>query len=140
MAITTGVAGKLCTLGITTLGVEALLAQSDVFTFTGNQGTIDLTNRDSDWWAEHISGIRDWEISGEGLYIYNDLCFRKLLYHYTARTPTTLACKLILSDGTYYLSGTCTLTNLTLPAPHADKATASFSLKGTGALTPTPTS
>ena len=133
---TKGVAGKLCTLSIE----GSLLAESETFTFTGNQGTIDLTNRDSDWWAEHISGIRDWEISGDGLYIYNDLAKRKLLYHYTARSPATLSCILTLADGVLTLSGECTLTTISLPAPHADKAAISFSLKGTGALTPAPLS
>ncbi len=134
--MTEGIAGILCTLSIE----GSLLAENQGFTFTGNQGTIDLTNRDSAWWAEHIPGIRDWEISGEGLYIYNDLAKKKLLNHYTARSPATLTCILTLADGSTTYSGECTVTTFSLPAPPHDKAGFSFSLKGTGALTPSPAS
>jgi len=131
-----GVPGKLCTLSID----GALLAESETFTPTLNQAEIDVTNRDSDWWHEALQGLRDWEISGDGLYIFNDLAKKKLMSHYTTRSPATLTCILTLSDGTLTLEGECILTTISLPAPFADKATISFSLKGTGALTPTPAS
>ena len=134
--MTLGVAGKLCTLSVE----GSLLAESETFTFTMNQETIDLTNRDSAWWREFISGLRDWEISGDGLYIYNDLAKKKLEYHLTARSPATLTVILTLSDGSNTMNGECILTNLTYPAPHADKASISFTLKGAGALTASPLS
>ena len=134
--MTLGVSGILCTLSIE----GALLAENQGFTFTGNQGTIDLTNRDSNWWAEFLPGIRDWEISGDGLYIYTDLAKKKLQTHYFTRTPATLTCILTLADGAATFTGECILTNFTLPAPPHDKAGYTFTLKGTGALTPSPAS
>ena len=134
--MTLGVSGSLCTLSIE----SALLAESETFTFTMNQETIDLTNRDSSWWREAISGLRDWEISGDGLYIYNDLAKKKLEYHYTARSPATLTVILTLSDGSNTMNGEVILTSLTYPAPHADKASISFTLKGAGTLTASPVS
>ena len=130
--MTQGVSGSLCTLSIE----GSLLAESENFSIVMNQETIDLTNRDSSWWREFISGLRDWEISGDGLYIYNDTAKQKLQLHYTGRSPATLTCILTLSDGTIPMTGECILTNLTYPAPHADKATISFTLKGAGALSP----
>lgn len=134
--MTLGVSGSLCTLSIG----GALLAESETFTFTGNQAEIDLTNRDSQWWHEAISGLRDWEISGDGLYIYNDLAKKKLMFHYTTRSPSTLTIILTLSAGVITLTGECILTTISLPAPHADKATISFTLKGAGILESTPVS
>lgn len=130
MAVSTGVSGNLCTLSIE----GSLLAESRTFTLTMNQAIIDLTNRDSNWWSQFIAGIRDWEISGDGLYIYNDLAKRKLQDHYITRAPASLTVILTLSAGVITMSAECILTNLTYPAPHDDAATISFTLKGTDAL------
>ena len=134
--MTLGVAGILCTLSVE----GSLLAESETFTLTRNQETIDLTNRDSAWWRESISGLRDWEISGEGLYIYNDLAKKKLDYHVNARSPATLTIILTLADGSNTVTGEAIVTNLTYSAPPHDKASASFTLKGAGALTASPVS
>ena len=130
MAVTSGVSGSLCTLSIE----GALLAESRTFTPTFNQATIDLTNRDSGWWSQFLAGVRDWEISGDGLFIFSDLARRKLEYHYVARSPATLTCILTTSDGAHTLTGECILTSLTYPAAHDDAATISFTLKGTDEL------
>ena len=149
MAVSTGTSGKLCTLQIE----GAAIAESRTFTLTQNQAVIDLTNRDSAWWSQFIAGIRDWEISGDGLYIYNDLARRRLQWHYSARNPVVLDIILTLPwheavigphapvaplYGKVVFTAKCILTNLTYPAPHDDGATISFTLKGTDALTPVP--
>ncbi len=134
MAVSSGVSGNLCTLSINVGGGGALLAESRNFTLTMNQATIDLTNRDSAWWSQFIAGMRDWEISGDGLYIYNDVAKKRLQNHYISRTPATLTVILTLSAGVITMTAECILTNLTYPAPHDDAATISFALKGTDAL------
>lgn len=134
MAISAGVSGNLCTLSIDVGAGGVLLAESRNFTLTMNQAIIDLTNRDSAWWSQFIAGMRDWEISGDGLYIYNDLAKGRLQNHLISRTPATLTVILTLSDGTRTVNGECILTNLTYPAPNDDAATISFTLKGTDAL------
>lgn len=130
MAVSAGVSGDLCTLSI----VGSFLAESRNFTLTMNQALIDLSNRDSAWWSQFIQGMRDWEISGDGLYIYNDLAKAKLQNHYINRTPLTLTCILTLSAVNRTMTGECILTVLTYPAPHDDAATITFTLKGTDAL------
>ena len=149
MAVSTGTSGKLCTLTIE----GAAIAESRTFTLTQNQAVIDLTNRDSAWWSQFIAGIRDWEISGDGLYIYNDLARRRLQHHYSHRNPVELDIILTLPwheavvgphapaaplYGKVVFTAKCILTNLTYPAPSDDAATISFTLKGTEALTPVP--
>ena len=146
MAVSTGVSGSLCTLGwegaLGAAGGEGLelLAESRTFTLTENQALIDLTNRDSNWWSQFIAGIRDWEISGDGLYIYSDIARRRLQYHYTHRIPAQLTVVLTLAAGVYVFTAHCILTNFTYPAPHDDAATISFTLKGTDELISVPVS
>lgn len=142
MAVSTGVSGNVCMLSIgDALGGNLQpVGESRNFTLTENQATIDLTNRDSNWWSQFIAGIRDWEISGDGLYIYNDISRRRLQDHYVTRTPTQLAVTLLLAAGVYTLTAHCILTNLTYPNPHDDAATISFTLKGTDALVSQPLS
>ncbi len=130
MAASSGVGGILCTFSIK----GSLLAESRNFTPTMNQALIDLSNRDGAYWAQFIAGMRDWEISGDGLYIYNDLAKQKLQNHYINRTPATLTCILTLSAANRTLTGECILTVLTYPAPHDDAATITFTVKGTDAL------
>ena len=134
MAARSGVSGNLCTLSINVGAGGALLAESRTFTLAMNQAIIDLTNRDSAWWSQFIAGIRDWEVSGDGLYIYNDLAKKRLQNHYITRVPATLTVILTLSAGIITMTAECILTNLTYPAPHDDAATISFTRKGTDAL------
>lgn len=131
MAISTGVSGVLCTLSIE----GSLLAESQNFSLTLNQALIDLTNRDTSFWQNSISGRRDWAVDGDGLYISGDLAKKYLQYHYTNRSPATLTLILTLADGTITMTGEAILTNLTFPGPHEDAATITFSLSGTDALT-----
>ncbi len=126
------VSGNLASLSIE----GAVLAENRNFNLTLNQALIDTTSRDSSWWQDSLAGIRDWEISGDGLYIFNDLAYRKLMYHYTNRSPATLTVILTLADGTITVTGECILTTLSEPSPHDDAGTLSFTLKGTGILTP----
>ena len=142
MAKTKGVSGNVCMLHIADAAGGNLLpvAESRTFTLTQNQALIDLTNRDSNWWSQFIAGIRDWEISGDGLYIYNDLARRRLQTHYTTRVPAQLTITLMLAAGVYVFTAHCILTNLTYPNPHDDAATESFTLKGTDELVSVPAS
>lgn len=142
MAVSTGVSGNVCMLHIAdALGANLQpVAESRNFTLTENQALIDLTNRDSNWWSQFIAGIRDWEISGDGLYIYNDIARRRLQNHYMTRIPAQLTITLMLSAGIYVFTAHCILTNLTYPAPHDAEATISFTLKGTDALESLPLS
>ncbi len=126
------VSGNLASLSIE----GAVLAENRNFNLTLNQALIDTTSRDSSWWQNSLAGIRDWEISGDGLYIFNDLAYRKLLFHYTDRSPATLTVILTLADGTITVTGECILTNLTESMPHDAEAGMSFTLKGTSILTP----
>ena len=128
---TSGVVGKLMTLSID----GNSLAESRDFTLTENQEEIDLTNRDSAWWKESTPGLRDWSISGSGLYIYNDHARQLLDWHWHDHTPSFLTIVVTMADGTITKTGSAYVTNITYPGPHAGAAEISFSLRGTHALT-----
>lgn len=119
-----------------TLSIEGnALAESRDFTLSQGQEEIDLTNRDSAWWKESIPGLRDWTISGGGLYIYNDPARQLLDWHWHDRTPSFLTIIITMADGTITKTGEAFVTNITYPGPHAGAAEISFTLRGTHALT-----
>ena len=37
-----------------------------------NNDLIDITSKDSDWWKEYLSGLRDWTIECNGLFLVDD--------------------------------------------------------------------
>lgn len=121
-------------LSVVTIEGSVLAVDKDA-TLTLNQAIMDTTARDSDWWEEGLAGLRGWEISGNSLYSDNELARKKLDYHYTARSPSTLSVIFAYADGTIVRSGEANLTNLTLTSPAHDAATYTYTLKGTGALT-----
>ena len=125
-----GVTGSLCTLSIE----GQALAESREFTLSQGQQEIDLTNRDSSWWQESTPGIRDWTISGSGLYIYNDAAAQLLDWHWHDRTPSFLTIIITMSDGTVTKTGECYVTNITKPGVHDAEATVTFTLRGTHEL------
>jgi predicted secreted protein len=127
---TSGVTGVLMTLSIE----GQALAESRDFSLTQNQESIDLTNRDSSWWKESTPGLRDWNISGGGLYIYNDHARQLLDWHWHDRSPSFLTIVITMADGTITKQGEGFVTNITYPGPHAGAGEISFALEGTHEL------
>jgi predicted secreted protein len=128
----TGVTGKLMTL---TIEGDAL-ANTRNFTLTGNQDTIDTSNRDGDSWREFIIGLKEWSIDFDGLYIYSDVAYAILMEHYSTGTPASLTCIITMPDSDTF-SGECTLETFSLTGPFDEVLTLSGTLKGTGALADT---
>ena len=128
---TTGVSGLSFTLSAET----AALAESRNFTLNMSQGLIDITSRDSSQWREVLAGTREWSIDFDGLWVYNDLAKKYIMYHYTDHSPATLT--IVLTDANAItFTGECYVESLTLPAPYEDVATFSGTLRGTSTLTP----
>ena len=124
------VAGKLMTI---TLDATALAFSRD-FSVSLDTETIDITSRDTSWWRKLLRGMRSWSISGSGLYSSSDPGKKVLQDWYDDATDASIAVILTLADGTITLTRTGLLTNLSYDGPHADAATYSFSIEGTGAL------
>lgn len=130
MAVTAGVTGHSAVLSIE----GAALAESTEFSLHFGQAMADMTNRDSNYWRQLLTTIRDWSISGSGLYIYNDLAKKYLFDHWNARTLPTLTAIFTFADGTVTATGEVIVTSLDVANPHDGPATISFTLEGTDAL------
>jgi len=125
------IAGKLMVISLD----GAALAYSRDFSISLDMETIDITSRDTSWWKKLLRGMRSWSISGSGLYSSDDPGKKVLQNFHDDATDAVIAVILVLADGTIELSGDGILTNLSYDGPHADAATYSFSIEGTGALT-----
>ena len=125
------VAGKLMAITLDGTG----LAYSRDFSVSLDTETIDITSRDTAWWRRLLRGMRSWSISGSGLYSASAAGKQVLQAWYNDSTDAAIAVVLTLADGTITLGGDGILTNLSYDGPHADAATYSFSIEGTGALT-----
>lgn len=132
---TSGVAGKLMSLQIE----GNALAEARDFTLNYGQEEIDLTSKDSGWWKESKPGLRDWAITGTGLYIYNDWARRLLDLHYHDRSPDFLDIILTMAyaeggSANVTKEGKCYITSISFTGPYGGAAEASFTLRGTHEL------
>lgn len=131
MGKSAGIEGVLAALTIN----GAACAESQNFSLRLGQALVDLTNRDSAYWRQLVSSTREWSISGDGLYIYNNVAKKVLVAHWSTRIPAELDVILTLADGTITVSGKALLESLEFPAPHAGPATITFTLQGIDVLT-----
>jgi predicted secreted protein len=122
--------GRACTL--TLEGV--LLGESRDFSLQMDQADYDKTSRDSNRIGEYGVARRDWSVSGAGLYIASDVAKKCLVNHWSAGSPATIT--VLVTIGTQTFTGEALVTSLSVDLPYEDAVGWSFSLKGTGALTP----
>lgn len=101
-----------------------------------NQDTPDATTKDSAGWAQSIVGVRNWDVSFDGLTDFTlelsaDRPNAKALFDYiNSRSTIKIAWGL---DG-YHFYGDTQVTNLSMAADTENPSTFSASLKGTSTL------
>jgi len=125
----TGVTGKSMTL---TIEGDAL-ANTRNFTLNGTTATIDTSNRDGNDWREFITGLKEWSIDFDGLYIYTDIAYAILMEHFSTGSPASLTCIITMPDSDTF-SGECILESWSLTGPYDEVLTLSGTLKGTSTL------
>jgi len=136
MGATSGMLGHSAVLTVN----GAAIAESTDFTPHFGQATVDLTNRDSNYWRQLLSSTRDWSMSGTANYFVANVGKRVLVEHWENRDThadhsLTLAVIFTFADGAVTASGTAILTSLDFPSPDAGAAVFNFTLEGTDALT-----
>lgn len=100
-----------------------------------NMATRETTNKDTAGWKTSLSGVRDWDTSGEAFFAEDAAYgYTDLWAHYSARTSFTVKFATATVGDKYY-TGTAWLTSLSQSDPLEDSTTFSFSLEGTGVLT-----
>lgn len=121
-----------------------LVAYAQSGTLNVNHSTRDISNKESNGWAENMEGQRNWDISVDGAYAWtvpagtaitngaDDLLNSYILTRasFVIRFGNTGG-----ATGDIYYEGTCWLTSFSVSAPNEDTATYSLSFTGTGELT-----
>lgn len=94
---------------------------------------IDLTDKASSNWHEGLPSVRNWSIEGDGLLVQDDAGLQELEDAFIG--GEMLKVQLLTASGKTY-TGDAILTDFSYEAPYDDAATASYTLTGSGALTP----
>ena len=123
-----------------------LIAYAQSGTLNVNMSTRDISNKESNAWAESMEGQRIWDVSVDGAYAWQDTGATPLtngaddaLNSYIL-TRTSVVIKfgsVVATTGNIYYKGTAWLTAFSVSAPTEDTATYSISFTGSGALTQT---
>jgi len=105
-------------------------------TLSVQMATRDATTKSSDGWAAKLAGLRSWTASGSGFVCFADTYgYEELQAAVIARTAVTVKLSTEVAGDTYY-SGSGYLTGIDLDAPVEESSTYTFTIEGTGALTP----
>lgn len=91
---------------------------------------INITNKIKGDWAEHLTGIKDWNIQCSGLYVINDKAFVLLQDAFINNYPITVSVPL----GDYTLKGKALITDFPLTAVFNKEFKYNVRLLGTGPL------
>lgn len=108
-------------------------------TLTVNGATVDVTDKDSSGWKEILTGLKDWQISGECELNSASTLPASTLF---ARISAGTSCAVIFYHsvtGQLSYSGSGYYTKFEQKGGTEDNITISWSLMGTGALTQTAT-
>lgn len=125
-------------------GTATLIAFATNATININHATRATTNKESGGWAEHMEGLRDYDISCDALYAFLDagggpiggLTLSELftdMIHTRTKLAVTFGTTGSTSGDTKY-TGNVWLTSASLTAPMEDTSTFSVTFQGSGAL------
>ena len=103
--------------------------------FPRGLATMDVTDKDSGGDEEHLPANRNWSVSFDAFLIEDDAGFLEIENAFNANPPTQLQFQ-IITPGFAYM-GKATVESLSIAGAKGDAAVASFTLKGSGALTKT---
>ena len=121
-----------------------LVAYAQSGTLNVNMSTRDISNKESDGWAEAMEGARNWDVSIEGAYAWTNVSAAALTNGADDMLNTYIITRAQVTvqfgtDGTTtgdtYYEGKGWLTAFSVSAPTEDTATYSLSITGSGELT-----
>lgn len=130
------VAGKDILLAVFTADGERLLAVAGQQTLTINRSAdeIEVNSKDTDGgWKSKISGMKEWSIDNEGLYVLSAESHQTLGAAFDNSDPVCLKVVNIKAK-TALFGGIAYITEYTLEAPYDDAMTYSATFSGNGAL------
>jgi TP901-1 family phage major tail protein len=102
-------------------------------TLSESSEALDVTTKDGGAGSyEYEYGLYGWSISGDGIYVPNDLVFQMLKKAMRQRIKVKVRMK---EAGTFTQEGIALVSSLDTEAPYDDSATYSMEFQGTGFLT-----
>ena len=143
--LTTAINGTDIKVFDSTTNILVAFAQSG--TLNVNLSTRDISNKESNGWAEAMEGARNWDISVDGAYAWTEVDGTTVLtngaddllntYIITRTSLVVRFGSVVATTGNTFYQGTAWLTSFSISAPTEDTATYSLSFTGTGELTQT---
>ena len=143
--LTTAINGTDIKVFDATTNILVAFAQSG--TLNVNLSTRDISNKESNGWAEAMEGARNWDISVAGVYAWTEVDGTTVLtngaddllntYIITRTSLVVRFGSVVATTGNTFYQGTAWLTSFSISAPTEDTATYSLSFTGTGELTQT---
>ena len=96
--------------------------------------TIDVTDKNSEGWAESIVGVKSWSIDCDGFVCLDDVAYEELEKAFEGRQPIDIEIK--VGDDTigYTRTGKAVITDFPEEYPSDDAVTFSLSLQGASPL------
>lgn len=104
-------------------------------TTTRSASPADVSNKDSNRWAEAIAGFRNWELSATG--VWSDGATGQEIIRNAWEDGSDLYAKFVQTLGAVENSGQVLVTDFSEDDPHDAASAISMTLQGTGALTNT---
>lgn len=97
--------------------------------------TIDISNKNSDGWADFIAGARSWTVSCDGQFITDDAGQQALMAAFVAGENVTIEMKTGEgAENQVFFGGEAAITSIELEAAFDDVCTLSLELQGKGKL------
>ena len=93
--------------------------------------TVDTTTKDGNGWKESRTGLKEWSIDGDGIFIENDEGFTLLENAFLNNELVTV--HMAVEEGMKFI-GNAVVTDFPLDMPFDNEVTYSVKLQGTGAL------
>jgi predicted secreted protein len=115
---------------------DVAIGSATSHTLSVQMATRNATTKSSGGWAAKLSALRSWNAGGGGFVCFADTYgYKELVAAAIARTPVTVKLSTEVSGDTYY-SGSGYFTGVDLDSPVEESTTYTFTIEGTGALTP----
>lgn len=129
------IAGKDILLSIWDTAGSTLLAIAGQqgLTINRDKDTFEVTSKDSDGWKQFLSGMKEWSIDNDGIYVRDHNSHKQLKEIFDGDEPVLIKVTNQKTE-TDMFGGLAILSSYPIEAPYDDAVTYTASLTGTGAL------
>lgn len=130
------VAGVDVLLKVDVSGTATALGGQTGATLNRSANTIDVTDKNSDGWAESMAGVKSWSIDCDMFVSLGDTALEALFTAFDARTPVDVEIRVGVDTEAngYTYTGSAVITDFPEDYPQDDAVSISMSLQGASPL------